>query len=117
MEPIYPLHEERIKRFNGMPVCVITKDGQRHIGILSACKDGRVLLNGHSTGPASGPQGKKKNKKKRPAAAAAKNMKTSEKTRIQGHSPYQPYPPHPYNPWGKAIAIDQAQIAFLFLLF
>ncbi|MBB3114711.1 hypothetical protein FHS18_006854 [Paenibacillus phyllosphaerae] len=128
MEPIYPLHEERINMFCGMPVCIVTKEGTRHIGILSHCKSGKITLNAHTkpetavnvveeqareaTASAKGAK-KKKNAKKATASAAS-----DEKAQTQAY-PYDPYLPYyrPYNPWGEFFAIDLALIAFLFLLF
>lgn len=54
MEPIFPLHEDHVSRFCGLPVCIVTKDGKRHVGVLSNCRGGRVMLNGdpsHHSGP------------------------------------------------------------------
>src|SRR3569832_398719 len=49
MEPIFPLHEDHVSRYCGLPVCIVTKDGRRHVGVLSNCRGGRVMLNGDSS--------------------------------------------------------------------
>ena len=45
MEPIYPLTEEHLNQFRGQLVCVVMQDGTRHVGILSRCRGGRLVLN------------------------------------------------------------------------
>jgi hypothetical protein len=45
MEPIYPPTEEHLDRFRGQLVCVVMRDGTRHVGILSRCRGGRLILN------------------------------------------------------------------------
>ncbi|MFC4102231.1 hypothetical protein [Paenibacillus xanthanilyticus] len=134
MEPIFPLHEERINMFCGMPVCIITKEGTRHIGILSHCRGGRVTLNGDQAGPAVSSETPGGNEKKSKGKQAKKGKKTEAKktapapakAEIQAYpfDPFYPYPgPGPYsgpyrphNPFGEAFAIDLSLIAYLFLL-
>jgi len=123
MEPIFPLHEEHINRFCGMPVCIVTKEGHRHVGILTSCKDGRLALNeGHgfdeeelttsSTKVAKSSGKRGKNKK---SSAVMETTKVDTKH----FAPYPPqqFQPYPYNPWRRPFFIDLALIAFLFLLF
>ncbi|MGO4540874.1 hypothetical protein [Paenibacillus sp. 2TAB19] len=121
MEPIYPIREDVVHQFCGMPVCVIMQDGIRHVGILSSCKGGKLTLNGE-TGE---PDGNEAIVSKTPAQTAKKKGKkgskqeavTQQTVQTQAY-PYDPYyyePPR-YNPWGAAFAIDLALIAFLFLL-
>jgi len=122
MQQLYPLHEEHIHRLRGMPVCIVTKDGERHVGIVSRCVGGRLYLNEGPEELGDGPvthethgdmpylQGKeskkgRKSKKNEP-------VKKAEKAETQAY----PYAPYRYSPFGGAFAIDLATIAFLFLL-
>ncbi|EFM11795.1 conserved hypothetical protein [Paenibacillus curdlanolyticus YK9] len=128
MEPIFPLHEDHVSRFCGLPVCIVTKDGKRHVGVLSNCRGGRVMLNGdpsHHSGPnayldhhdsselAKNKKGKqhKKNKK-----AYAQEEQQQVQTKDYGYDDYGYGGGYGYNPWGTAFAIDLSLIAFLFLL-
>lgn len=121
MEPIYPLREDVVHQFCGMPVCVIMQDGTRHVGILSSCKSGKLTLNGDAAGSngseaaiskAEAQVVKKKNKK------GSKPEPTTQQSAQTQSYPYDPYyyGPERYYPWGAALAIDLALIAFLFLL-
>ncbi|MFC4812742.1 hypothetical protein [Paenibacillus sp. GCM10023250] len=132
MEQIYPLHEENIKRFCGMPVCVVTNEGQRHVGILTSCRDGRIMLNerpaaadgqlgGHATSAAQ--KGKLTNQKSKKAkkGKAAVESKTTGAAQTQAYYPYDPY--GYYGDWyggfgfgAEVLAFDLAALAFLFLL-
>ncbi|REE87500.1 hypothetical protein A8990_109146 [Paenibacillus taihuensis] len=141
MQPIYPLNEETIKQFCGMPVCVVTNEGTRHVGILSRCHGGRIMLNeseagtkqqtvGHTTVGQLGKVTNTKVKKKKggkPGKAAvegkAHKSQSKEAAQTQAYYPYDPYyNGDPYygggfNPFfGDAIAFDLASLAFLFLL-
>lgn len=118
MEPIFPLQEDVVQRYCGLPVCVVMNDGTRHVGILSSCRGGRVLLNAD---PNSGteailnkvqPQASKKKKGGKKA-----DSQQSEQAQTQSY-PYDPYfyGPRPYYPWGAELVLDFALIAFLFLL-
>ncbi|MGO4543651.1 hypothetical protein AB4Z29_02455 [Paenibacillus sp. 2TAB23] len=121
MEPIYPLHEDVVNRFCGYPVCVVMNDGSRHVGILSSCSGGKVLLNAEAgeleanvtqTQPTVSKKKKSgKGKKELPPKAAVPQAQTQA-------YPYDPYyyGPRPYYPWGGALALDFALVAFLFLL-
>ncbi|WP_337102733.1 hypothetical protein [Paenibacillus sp. YIM B09110] len=121
MEPIYPLREDVVQQFCGMPVCVIMQDGTRHVGILSSCNGGKLSLNGETAGL----DGNEAIVSKAPAQTAKKKGKkglkqesvTQQSVQTQAY-PYDPshYEPQRYNPWGAAFAIDLALIAFLFLL-
>ncbi|MBD3917147.1 hypothetical protein H8B09_00150 [Paenibacillus sp. PR3] len=125
MEPIFPLHEDNISRFCGLPVCIVTHDGRRHVGVLSHCRSGRVTLNGPMGSPNAGqhavlnqhnstadyteqPKKNKKNKKQ--------NVQEDELSQVQTKAYDYSYDYGYYNPWGAAFAIDLATIAFLFLL-
>lgn len=114
MESI-PLQEEHIHNLRGMPVCIITKDGDRHVGIITSCRDGRVYLNegyGDETGPETseynGGQGKEVRKGRKSGKKAS--VKKTEKAETKA------FPFDPFFPFGRAFAIDLALIAFLFLL-
>ncbi|MFS0723519.1 hypothetical protein [Paenibacillus sp. 1P07SE] len=128
MEPIFPLHEERINQFCGQVVCAVMKDGSRYVGVLSSCKGGRLMLNDHPS-DSSGHPGhahhsygadisaakpeKKKNAKNRKKAAENTTAQT------QAFYPYGPYPgygPRPYYPFGPPLALELGLLAFLFLL-
>lgn len=130
MEPIFPLHEERINQFCGMPVCIVTTDGQRHVGILSGCSSDRVMLNSPSSqshGAHFGSQGqgtlgtlthlqgkdksrKKKSSKAKKAASAVSPLPDSTSVQTQAWGWGSPFG------FGAPFAIDLALIAFLFLL-
>ncbi|WP_127533367.1 hypothetical protein [Paenibacillus kobensis] len=117
MEPIYPLNEEYISRFCGLPVCIVTHDGRRHVGILTHCRNGRVMLNGQSSGQAYIDQhtsdSASKNKKTKSKKKEKEQPLQDELPKAQTQSYYDGYG---YNPWGAAFAVDLALIAFLFLL-
>ncbi|MBW7476521.1 hypothetical protein K0T92_17530 [Paenibacillus oenotherae] len=125
MEQIYPLHEENINQFCGMPVCIVTTDGQRHVGILSSCNGGRVSLNagaeqshGHhygSQGALTHLQAKAKNKKQRGKTKKAVPNPVPDNNTVQTQAWGYPYG-YGFSPFGAAFAIDLALIAFLFLL-
>lgn len=123
MEPIFPLHEDHISRFCGLPVCIVTHDGRRHVGVLSHCRSGRVTLNGPMGSPNAGQhavlnqynsadnteQTKKQNKKNKKQSIQEDQPSVQTKAYDYGYD-------YGYNPWGAAFAIDLATIAFLFLL-
>lgn len=44
MEQIYPLKEEIISHYCGMPVCAVMKSGIRYVGTLSASRAGAIHL-------------------------------------------------------------------------
>jgi len=127
MEPIFPLHEDHISRFCGLPVCIVTHDGRRHVGVLSHCRNGRVTLNGPIGSPNAGQhavlnqhnsvadnteQPKKTNKKNKKQNVQEEQSKAQTKAYDYGYGYNYGY----YNPWGAAFAIELATIAFLFLL-
>ncbi|KZE74668.1 hypothetical protein AV545_13145 [Paenibacillus jamilae] len=47
MFPIYPVNEASVAPHGGRMVCAIMRDGTRHIGILSGCSKGKLMLNGY----------------------------------------------------------------------
>ncbi|WP_219838755.1 hypothetical protein [Paenibacillus sp. R14(2021)] len=135
MEQIYPLHEDTIKRYCGMAVCVVTTEGQRHVGILSRCHGGRLMLNerpnAHAQQATIGDQLGKvtnlKSKKQKKGKSAADSKSKDSAAQTQAYYPYDPYYGDPYGGYGygygygypyygEALAFDLASIAFLFLL-
>ncbi|WP_308636039.1 hypothetical protein [Paenibacillus silvisoli] len=133
MEPIYPLHEDHISRFCGMPVCAVTHDGERHFGVLTRCHGGKLMFNEreggalqHKSTTAQGPQGKVTNMKTakgktKKGKKAVTEAKEKEAAQTQAYYPYDPYFGDPYSYgygpyWGDAFALDLASLAFLFLL-
>ncbi|CAM4380761.1 hypothetical protein L1N85_23235 [Paenibacillus alkaliterrae] len=122
MEQIYPMQEDVVNQYCGLPVCVIMNDGSRHVGILSSCKSGKLLLNAEMGGGAEAmlnkvqPQvSKKKKGGKDKKGEKHKSGQAQAETQAYPYAPYY-YGPQPYYPWGGALALDIALIAFLFLL-
>ncbi|RAP76965.1 hypothetical protein [Paenibacillus montanisoli] len=127
MQPIYPLHEDTIKQFCGMPVCAVTHDGERHIGVLTRCHGGKLMFNereGSALQNASSTvhQGKVTNTKTKAKTKTKKGKKAvteakpQEAAQTQAFYPYDPYYDDPYYGWGDAFFLDLASLAFLFLL-
>ncbi|WP_127491053.1 hypothetical protein [Paenibacillus glycanilyticus] len=127
MEQIYPLEEDIVSRYCGMPVYIIMKDGSRHIGRLSKCKGGKLTLNGDpNVSDADEPEAvpdkssSKKSKKnsKSKFQQQAKSSKPEQPVQTQSY-PFDPYyyEPRPYYPFRDLITLDFALVAFLFLLF
>ncbi|WP_336789502.1 hypothetical protein [Paenibacillus sp. MMO-177] len=126
MEQIYPLEEDIVSRFCGMPVYIIMKDGTRHIGMLSRCSGGKLTLNEDpNVSAADEPeaatvQSSKKSKKspKSKVRPQGKSSKPEQPVQTQSY-PFDPYDyePRPYYPFRDLITLDFALIAFLFLLF
>jgi len=122
MEPIFPLHEEHVNRFCGMPVCIVTKEGHRHVGILTSCKNGRLALNeGHGvdepeTATTYGKVAKSSGKRGKSKKAIAAVEPTTADTKQFVPYPQQQFQPYPFHPWRRPFFIDLALIAFLFLL-
>ncbi|MFF2481756.1 hypothetical protein [Paenibacillus sp. NPDC058071] len=116
MEQIYPLQEDVISQFCGMPVCVILQDGSRHVGVLSRCGGGKLVLNdpaGEISEEEIIAEATKASKTKKGKPAKANPPKKD----VQAQSyPYTPYSYNSFSPFGGALAIDLAFIAFLFLL-
>jgi hypothetical protein len=126
MEPLYPLTEERIRPFCGNIVCVLMQDGTRHVGVLSSCGKGRVILNGELPGSgklyvnqssgggtstlAAG--SKKRGRKARKSAPTAQTLAYPFGYAGPGFYPGF-YPRHPF---GGELALDLALIALLFLI-
>ncbi|MGQ3478191.1 hypothetical protein [Paenibacillus sp. TY11] len=47
MFPIYPVNEASVAPHGGRLVCAVMHDGTRHIGIISGCSKGKLMLNGY----------------------------------------------------------------------
>jgi len=128
MEPIYPLNEGRIRPFCGNLVCVLMQDGTRHVGVLSSCGKGRVVLNGELEGAGVVPGGqlylnkRQAGSAKRSASGSRKRVKAGRKgapTAATQAFPYGYAGPGFYGPrypFGARLVLDLALIAFLFLL-
>jgi len=116
MEPIYPLQEEHIKHFCGNMVCVVTKEGKRHVGILTSCRGGRVYLNEQSSSQGDKTYLQNKSKKKSSKTGKTASAKiAAEKAQVKAWGyPYDGY--GPYYPFAEVLAFELAAIAFLFLL-
>lgn len=86
MEQIYPLKEEVIVQYCGMPVCVVFKTGVRRIGILKACLSGKLFMSDELFG--GGAAGIDHPKQQNPTFAAAaespkKNVGNRKRKRVK----------------------------------
>ncbi|WP_020617789.1 hypothetical protein [Paenibacillus daejeonensis] len=128
MEPIFPLHEERISQFCGQVVCAVMKDGTRYVGVLSSCKGGRLMLNDHGShghtghphissdaGISAAKPDKKKNSKSKKAAKEAEPTAETQAFGPYGYGYNYGYGPG-YYPFGPPIGLELGLLAFLFLL-
>lgn len=113
-----PLYEHCILPMCGRMVCVVLKDGTHHVGRLSACRDGRIYLNGgenkhseHHASDSSLPNSSKSKKGKKKSKPEVKEVNASG----FGYGPYGgPYGGYAF---GAPFAFDLGLIALLFLLF
>ncbi|MUT68664.1 hypothetical protein [Paenibacillus sp. NEAU-GSW1] len=120
MEQIYPLKEDVIQHFCGMPVCAVLNDGTRHVGVLSYCRDGKLMLNDRSASGGNEAELKKVKSKKQRAGKKVKKAQAEEQEAVPTQSSY-PFNPYDYafshSPFGGGpIALDMARVSFLFLL-
>ena len=124
MEPIFPLHEERISQFCGQVVCAVMKDGTRYVGVLSSCKGGRLMLNdqpsghhhhSHDAGISAAKPDKKKNSKSKKAAKETEPTAETQAFGPYGYGYGYGYGPG-YYPFGPPIGLELGLLAFLFLL-
>ena len=119
-----PLHEDFMSRCCGRHVCIVMKDGQRHIGRLTAVRDGKVYLNGgeQELGSSYGSKtsdAPKKRKKKNAKTAKPDPVSVESDAKAAGLFGPGPYggPYGPYGPgFGGPLALDFGLIALLFLL-
>ncbi|WP_339279688.1 hypothetical protein NYE40_07255 [Paenibacillus sp. FSL W8-1187] len=111
MEPIRPLHEDHIKQFCGMPVCMILKDGTRHVGMLTACRDGHIFLNGgeehHDRRFLSA--GISAAKTAKPPKVKGKKVKAAKSADTEPEAHTQAFPFRPGYPYGPGAAEGGAQ--------
>lgn len=125
MEPIYPLTEEHLDRFRGQLVCVVMQDGTRHVGVLSRCRGGRLVLNGDAGGDGDGAaqvEASGKRRSRRRSESRKRGGKTAgEAAYAAGFGsggwagpPYGPY--GPYGFFGPRLLLDLALIALVFLI-
>ncbi|MBD2847198.1 hypothetical protein IDH44_18515 [Paenibacillus sp. IB182496] len=120
MEPIFPLEEARINQFCGQLVCAVMQDGTRHVGILTSCGGGRLMLNEAPDCEEAYTEGERLetlNKPHRTARRKARKGKGGPQvhTRAFG-APYGSYGYGPYRPFGPPIGLDLALLALLFLI-
>lgn len=125
MEPLYPLTTERIQPFCGNIVCVLMQDGTRHVGILSSCDKGRIILNDDLEGAGklyvnqrSGSESKAAAGSKKRGRKTKKTAPTAETSAFPFGYPGQGYYPgfYPRYPFGGRRVLDLALIALLFLI-
>ncbi|TKH34619.1 hypothetical protein C1I59_20275 [Paenibacillus polymyxa] len=83
MFPIYPVNEANVAPHGGRMVCAVMRDGTRHIGILSGCSKGKLMLNGYpSSFPGSLYAGSYSNKGKQKAKKiSSKKQKKNSKNK------------------------------------
>ncbi|MFF2889090.1 hypothetical protein [Paenibacillus sp. NPDC057967] len=138
MEQIYPLREEVLSTYGGMPVVVIFKSGYRQIGIIRSCQSGKLVLgnpydepahygrvpyNGGFT-PTETDESPSKTAEEQPMSAGKKNGK-KKKAKAAGltHSTTK-YASEDHNPSLSArhespsdtLKLDLDDIAFVFLV-
>ncbi|MNZ59228.1 hypothetical protein D3C78_772590 [compost metagenome] len=118
MNQMFPLREDTIQPFCGMPVCVIMHDGSRHVGILSSCKDGKVMLNAHMNRE---PQATIM-KLEKPHSSMKKNKKGKKAPdtageQIQTQSNPNNYGPQPFYPWAEHLRLIWHSLHFYFYCF
>ncbi|REK75621.1 hypothetical protein [Paenibacillus paeoniae] len=135
MEQIYPLREEVLSTYGGMPVVVIFKSGYRQIGIIRSCQSGKLVLGNpysggeavhHRRGPYEDAFAAKKDegpsKEETLPLAAGKKKKKRAKAVGLSHSPTK-YASESHIPASSAsdasqddtLKLDLDDIAFVFL--
>jgi hypothetical protein len=124
VEPIYPLTEENLDQFRGQLVCVVMKDGTRHVGVLSRCRGGRLVLNDFDDGNYGEIAGRQadaeaKRRSRRRSGSRKRDKPAEETARASGFvgewgAPYGPY--GPYGFFGSRLLLDLALIALVLLI-
>ncbi|GGG21168.1 hypothetical protein [Paenibacillus abyssi] len=114
MQPIYPLNEKNISRHCGQLVCAVTADGSRHIGILSSCRGGQLILNDEAVDDVSGGTLQMKGAKKAPRKGKGRKAKPAVAQTL-GY-PAGPFGPGPFFPFGSRVVLDLALLTLLFLI-
>ncbi|ANE45107.1 hypothetical protein SY83_00630 [Paenibacillus swuensis] len=133
MYPLHPLCEEVVNPHCGQMVCVMMKDGSRHVGVLSRLHNGQVILNDFDS-PAAITQVQAPKKKIGKKAKNSKAANPSKSTPLQATTSGFGGPfGYGYGPgyggfgggfggygygfgFGSRLAFDIAAIAFLLLL-
>ncbi|RJX41717.1 hypothetical protein D3P09_07160 [Paenibacillus pinisoli] len=139
MEQIYPIREEVLSTYGGMPVAVIFKSGYREIGVIRSCQGGKLVLGNPYTSRAAnygrgpyqdgGSHAAEADEASQPIeakpAAAGKKLGKKKKAKAAGvgHSPTK-YASEGDNPSLSAraestddtIKVDLDDIAYLFLI-
>jgi hypothetical protein len=100
----YPVKKEQIRPFLHRPVGVVMLNGSRHVGVVTGCRNGKLVLNGLSGA-----------ERARPAAALA------QRRRKRRHSAasvsISPIPPYAVRIASRPKSeLELAGIAFLFEL-
>jgi hypothetical protein len=123
MEPIYPLTEEHLDRFRGQLVCVVMKDGTRHVGVLSRCRGGRLVLNEEAGSGEDGAdqqvEASGKRRSRRRSGSRKRSGKPAEAYAAgfgRGEWAGPPFygPPHGF--FGPRLLLDLALIALVLLI-
>lgn len=112
MYPIHPISQDTVKPLYGQLVCVMMKDGTRHVGVLSLLHKGRLILNDDSNEQLGPVEKEPKQKKKKGNKIHKKSLTTSSLP--DAHINYYPY--NPYYGFRERLVLDIALIGFLFLL-
>lgn len=139
MEQIYPLREDVIRRYCGYPVCAIMRDGSRLVGILSACRNGEVILGedpaSESKAAATANRKSGQTLKRTKRSASGKRTAQSAGTADSGakpekaaavpvqepfpnyYAPWRQYPASPRGngPFGQSASLKLGEIVFLLL--
>lgn len=116
MEAIFPLDEDHISRYCGYLVCAVMKDGSRHIGILSRCRNGELVLNEASPEHDDSHSGTTHNAKLKSGKKTKKGKPSVQTSAYPYGYPGGGYYPYGYGRFGPPALLDLALLSFLFLL-
>ncbi|RKN65477.1 hypothetical protein [Paenibacillus ginsengarvi] len=127
MEQIVPINEETCTHFIGVPVCAVLNDGNRHFGIISKVRKGKLILNDSSEDESSGAVKRSKGEATKTTAAKTRKTPTSRKSKrglqlsaFPPEAPAEHFEPfetlEPRSPFGAKVSVDLANIAGLFPL-
>jgi hypothetical protein len=83
------LNEKQLLPLCGLPVCVVMKDGTRHFGVLTSCRDGKLVLNGQPEEDSPLPSRRAKKRGQRPR----KRLDVQGKGRTGLSMPKEPFMP------------------------
>jgi len=78
----YPISEPFVEPFLHRYVGVVTLEGERHFGVLTACRDGKLELNGGAAEEASAPIRRKRRSRK--ASASRKRPRKARTSHEEG---------------------------------